>query len=81
MRKVISSVEIINPGAIGISNDGDTRSGYGILIVDKYVEYRQRNIEYPVERYASEIEKSNYPYKDTLPSQIRTGEPNKSLFR
>jgi len=74
-------IEIINPGAIGISNDGDTRAGYGILTINKSVQFQQRNIEYPVERYASEIELSSMPYKNMIANQIRTGEPNKSLFR
>ena len=81
MRKILPALELINPGAIGISNDGELRAGYGIRTVDKSVGYQQRNIEYPVKRYASEVEKSDIPYKDLLATQIRTGEPNKTLFR
>lgn len=81
MHKFISGLEIINPGAVGISNDGDVRAGYGILTISRRAEFEQRNIEYPIERYVSEIENSDIPYKDLLAGQIKTGEPNKSLFR
>jgi hypothetical protein len=81
MNIKISELQIINPGAIGISNDNDVRAGYGILKVDKKIEYQQRNIEYSFEKYISELKRSNMPYKDMLAEQIKTGEPNKSLFR
>lgn len=75
------NVKIVNPGAIGISNDGDTRAGYGILTIGETVDYEQRDIVYPIEQYAAELERSEIPCREILAEQIRTGEPNKSLFR
>lgn len=77
----LGSIRVINPGAVGISNDGDTRAAYGILTIDKTVEYEQRNIEYPIERYVADLRKSDMPNKENLAAQILSGEPNRSLFR
>lgn len=77
----LGSTRVINPGAVGISNDGDTRAAYGILTIGKTIEYEQRNIEYPIERYAAQLMQTDMPNKELLAAQILSGEPNRSLFR
>jgi len=81
MHKKISGLEIINPGAIGISNDGDIRAGYGILTMGKQPIFEQKNIEYPLEKYIDDFKQSEMPYKNNIVEQLKTGEPNKLLFR
>ena len=43
--------------------------------------FEQMNIEYPLEKYISDFERSEMPCKNAIVEQLKTGEPNKSLFR
>ena len=82
MDRTFGSLRIINPGAVGISNDEDTRAGFGILDIEKgKVGYSQNSVAYPLENCIRDVKTSDMPYRDIIAEQLRTGEPTKSLFR
>lgn len=81
MKLQLSAIEIYNPGAIGISNDLDTRAGYGIIEITKTIKYKQKNIEYDIQKYCNEITQSKMPYREVFAAQIKSGDTNKELFR
>ena len=75
----IDELELINPGAIGYSFDGDPRPGYGVLTVEKKVHYEQKYIEYAVDRYIKDLRQSDYPYREDLSTQLINGESNRAF--
>ncbi len=75
---VVGSKRVINPGAIGYSFDGDTRTGYALLdISEGGISYHPRRVEWEKDSYKKELEQAlgHFPLFESILYALRNGAP------
>jgi diadenosine tetraphosphatase ApaH/serine/threonine PP2A family protein phosphatase len=68
-RRSAGGLELVNPGSVGLSWDGDTRAAYALLGDDDTV--RLRRVEYDVEAAARPLEADGAPWAATTARRLR----------